>query len=102
MVMIEKSDVQRDPASLINRTAGFRAYLRLVSVDASHNRFRAYTLTWQPGLFGGGALRRSWGRIGSRERTKETYYDDRASAQPEIDRLLRRRLAHHYFVVDVH
>jgi predicted DNA-binding WGR domain protein len=100
--MIEKMNIHRDPASLTKRAAGFRANPRVVSVDASRNRFRTYSLTWQPGLFSGGALGCSWGRIEQQGRTKETYYDDRASAQPEIDRLLRRRLAHQYEVVDVH
>ena len=44
--------------------AGFRAYVRFESVDPAENRRRFYDLTWQPTLFGEGALVRTWGRQG--------------------------------------
>ena len=38
--------------------AGFAACLRLISVDSNRNRAHGYVLTWQPSLWGGGALER--------------------------------------------
>lgn len=81
-------------------TASFRAFARFVSIDPARNRFRYYSLSWQPTLWGGGAVMRTWGRIGTRGRTLETFYDDRTSAQKLIDQLVRRRLQHGYSVVD--
>ena len=70
--------------------------------DPARNRYRFYTLTWQPMLFGGGALLRSWGRIGTRGQILEALYPDRASAQPAVEQLLRRRLRRGYRVVEVY
>ena len=39
--------------------ANFEAYAHLVNVDLDKNRYRFYTPTWQPSLFGGLALVRS-------------------------------------------
>jgi predicted DNA-binding WGR domain protein len=80
--------------------ARFHAYARLISVDPERNRFRYYSLTWQPGLWGGGALVRCWGRIGMKGRSQETPYRDRSSAQGDVDQLVKRRLRHGYQVVD--
>jgi hypothetical protein len=62
--MQQTSRRDNDAAEAISR---FQAYARLVSVDPERNRFRYYSLTWQPGLWGGGALVRRWGRIGRRD-----------------------------------
>ena len=78
----------------------FRAYARFVSVDPAKNRFRFYTLTWQPSLWGEGALLRSWDRIGAKGRSLQTFYQDRESAQALVDQLVRRRLPRGYQVVD--
>lgn len=45
---------------------GFQQFARFVSLDPDENRQRFYTLTWQPLLWGGGALVRTWGRVGTR------------------------------------
>ena len=74
--------------------AGFRAYVRLESVNPAKNRHRFYDLTWRPTLFGEGALVRSWGRQGRPGTTRATFYSDRACALPEIRQVVRRRLAH--------
>ncbi len=42
--------------------ATFSAYVRFESSDPAENRRRFYDLTWQPTLFGDGALVRTWGR----------------------------------------
>jgi predicted DNA-binding WGR domain protein len=73
------------------------AYARFVSVDPATNRLRFYSLSWQPMLFGGGMLIRTWGSTG---RTLETVYEDRASAQAVVEQLVKRRLRRGYRVVD--
>jgi predicted DNA-binding WGR domain protein len=78
----------------------FKAYARFVSVDPSRNRFRFYSLSWQPGLWGGGALVRTWGRIGTKGRSTGVFYQDRTSAQPLVEQFVKRRLQHGYQLVD--
>ncbi len=78
---------------------GFAQFVRLLSLDPGRNRYRFYALTWQPCLWGGGALIRSWGRLGTPGRSLTAFYPDRASAEAAIRRLLRRRLRHGYRVV---
>ena len=79
--------------------SGFTSYLRLAHFDSAQQRQRFYVLVWQPGLFGGGALVRSWGLVGARGRTLMTRYLDRRAAQPVIERLVQRQLGHGYRVV---
>lgn len=80
--------------------AGFASHLRLAHLDQVHQRQRFYVLTWQPGLFGDGALLRSWGLAGARGRTIMTRYENRRTAQPVIERLVHRQLRHGYYVVE--
>ena len=78
---------------------GFAQFVRLLSLDPARNRYRFYSLTWQPCLWGGGALVRAWGRLGTPGRSLTRFYPDRPSAEAAIRRLLRRRLRHGYRVV---
>ena len=80
--------------------AGFNAYVRFENVDPAENRHRFYDLTWQPTLFGEGALVRTWGRQGQPGTSRATFYPDRDCAQAEVRQVLRRRLAHGYRVID--
>ena len=80
--------------------AGFRAYVRFENVDATENRHRFYDLTWQPTLFGEGALVRTWGRQGQAGTTRATFYPNRTCAAAEVRQVVRRRLAHGYHVID--
>ena len=80
--------------------AGFRAYVRFASVDPAENRRRCYDLTWQPTLFGDGALVRTWGRQGQPGTSRASFYPDRACADAEVRQVVRRRLAHGYRVID--
>ena len=80
--------------------ADFASHLWLAHLDQIHQRQRFYVLTWQPGLFGDGALLRSWGLAGARGRTIMTRYADRRAAQPVIERLVHRQLQHGYRVVE--
>lgn len=79
---------------------GFQQFARFVSLDPDENRQRFYTLTWQPLLWGGGALVRTWGRVGTRGLSKTAAFPDRASAQPLVERLIRRRLRRRYQLID--
>lgn len=80
----------------------FTRELRLVSVDDSRNRARFYVLQWQPTLWGGVALVRVWGRIGSAGRAQVLAYADTPQLDTAVARLVRRRLQHGYHVVDWH
>jgi predicted DNA-binding WGR domain protein len=78
---------------------GFCQYARFIRTDPSENRRRFYLVTWQPALFGGGMLVRTWGRIGATGANVAMPYPDRQSAQPAIERLIRRRLRRRYELV---
>lgn len=56
---------------------GGTGFLRLESVDATKNRFRFYTFTWQQTLWGEWAVCCSWGRIGSLGRSRIAYLGHR-------------------------
>ena len=73
--------------------------MRFESLDPAKNRARLYTITWQPALWGGGAIVRRWGRLGGQGRALTVFYPDRASAQESVERLIRRRLRRGYQVV---
>ena len=85
--------------AMTEELAGFRAYVRFESSDPAENRHRFYDLSWQPTLFGDGALVRTWGRQGQPGTTRATFYPDRACAASEVRQVVRRRLAHGYRVV---
>ena len=78
---------------------GSRAYVRFENVDPAENRHRFYDLTWQPTLFGDGALVRTWGRQGQPGTSRATFYADRTCAAAEVRRVVRRRLQHGYRVI---
>src|SRR5215218_3398996 len=77
----------------------FGRVARFVSVDPAQRRFRFYELRWQETLWGGVALVRAWGRLGTPGRARATEYPDRAAAQPDIERAVRRRLGRGYRLV---
>src|SRR5450756_561349 len=79
--------------------ANFEAYAHLVNVDPDKNRYRFYTLSWQPSLFGGLALVRSWGRIGTSGRSRAIFFADQEGAQKAVEEIMKRRMAHGYRVV---
>ena len=51
---------------VVEEVARCACRVRFVSLDPAKNRARFYTITWQPALWGGGALVRRWGRLGGR------------------------------------
>jgi predicted DNA-binding WGR domain protein len=79
---------------------GFRQFARFERIDQTQNRARFYLFAWQPTLFDGPALVWTWGRLGSSGVSRSVTFPDRASAQPTVERLLRRRLQHRYQLVD--
>jgi predicted DNA-binding WGR domain protein len=78
----------------------FAHYARFVSVDPAKNRFRSYELRWQPALWGGVLLVRTWGRLGARRQAAVSHHPDRASARPDVERAVRRRLRRGYRLVE--
>jgi predicted DNA-binding WGR domain protein len=78
----------------------FAHFARFVSVDPTKNRSRCYELRWQPALWGGVLLVRTWGRAGARRRAAVRAYPDRASAKPDVERAVRRRLRRGYRLVE--
>ena len=61
--------------------APFAHAARFVSVDPAEHRFRFYELRLQATLWGGVALVRAWGRLGTPGRWCASEYPDRAAAQ---------------------
>ncbi len=77
----------------------FTYYVRFVSCDPTKNRNRFYLLSWQPDLAGSMALVCTWGRIGTRGRSRVICYLGQANVQAAIARLIRRRLQRGYQVI---
>ena len=88
-----------DPIA-VEEVARCACRVRFVSLDPAKNRARFYTITWQPALWGGGAIVRRWGRLGGQGRALTTFYAVRVSAQEVVERLIRRRLRRGYQVVE--
>ncbi|MFG1428882.1 WGR domain-containing protein [Roseixanthobacter glucoisosaccharinicivorans] len=68
--------------------------LHLRRIDAARNMRRFYLLSIQPTLFGGAALVRNWGRIGTSGQTMMQTFDDSAKAGEafgKLERTKRRR-----------
>lgn len=83
----------------VDRVAHFKIYAHLVSVNPAQNRYRFYTLTWQPSLFEGGAIVRRWGRIGTEGQWQAFFFGTREEAQKTVEEILKRSLAHGYTAV---
>ncbi|HLZ21988.1 MAG TPA: WGR domain-containing protein [Ktedonobacterales bacterium] len=91
----------RHPAlSALPAVVRFQQYARFERRDPTENVQRFYTLTWQPLLWSGGSLVRTWGRVGTHGLSTTADFPDRASAQPLVERLIRRRLTRRYALVD--
>lgn len=76
----------------------FQTFLHLVSIDITANRWRWYTLIWQPTLWDEWALVVQWGRIGAVGSYRSTIFQNRAEATPAIRQTIRARLQHGYTV----
>ena len=76
-----------------------QVYARFVSTDSERTRQCVSELQWQPALWGGGALLRRWGRLGTRGVTGVTFYPHCQAAQADVTRVVRQRLQHGYTAV---
>jgi predicted DNA-binding WGR domain protein len=72
---------------------------RFVSVDPAKRYFRFSELRLQETLWGGVALVRAWGRLGTPGRWRASEYPDRAAVGPDVERAGRRRLGRGYRLV---
>lgn len=62
--------------------------ITLYRVDDSQNMHRFYHLRIEQTLFGGWALIREWGRIGSRKgQSREEWFDEPAPAETALQKL---------------
>ncbi|HZK67539.1 MAG TPA: WGR domain-containing protein [Chloroflexota bacterium] len=52
-----------------------------------------------PALFGGRAVVRRWGRIGTEGRWRALFFGTREEAQKAVEGILKRRVGHGYAVV---
>ena len=59
----------------------------LQRIAAEKNMARFYVVEVEPTLLEDWAVVRSWGRIGARGRSKESWFDDRLSAAASAERL---------------
>lgn len=59
----------------------------LVRIDASVNMWRFYEMTIQPDLFGGAALMRRWGRLGTAGAFRLDLFPDAGAATNALARL---------------
>jgi predicted DNA-binding WGR domain protein len=73
-------------------------FLRLVSVDPFRNRFRFYTFTCEPTLWGEWAIRCTWGRIGGMGRSRLAYLGHRGGVSEALQELLEHRRRRGYRV----
>src|SRR5215207_969211 len=89
-------------ADVVAAGVPFAHAARFVGVDPAKRRFRFYELRLQGTLWGGVALVRAWGRLGTPGRWAATEYPDRAAVGPEVARAVRRRLARGYRRVGAH
>jgi predicted DNA-binding WGR domain protein len=80
---------ERQPKDIpIEALAQFTGYIRF------------YLLSWQPDLDGSRVLVCTWGRIGTRGRSRVVFYPKQANAQDAITRIIKRRLQRGYQVTE--
>jgi predicted DNA-binding WGR domain protein len=61
----------------------------LIRIDPARNAYRYYRLALWPDLFGGIALVREWGRLGSPGRLRLDLHPDEDAARRALERLVR-------------
>lgn len=74
----------------------FPTSARLHRISPAKNEWRYYAMSIQPDLFGGAALVRRWGRIGTRGRVQLDLHVDEGAAANALAALLRLRLRRGY------
>lgn len=68
----------------------------LARIDVATNCWRFYRLSLQEDLFGGTALIRHWGRIGTGGQLRVALYRDRGAAQGALEALLGQKVKRGY------
>lgn len=74
----------------------FPEVVELVHIDPLRNCWRFYRLALQPDLFGGAALIRHWGRIGTPGVRRLDLYADPGAALNALAELVRVKRRHGY------
>jgi predicted DNA-binding WGR domain protein len=65
--------------------------MNLHRIDPARNMRRFYQLDVQPGLFGGFAVMKEWGRIGGRGRMMDEWHMTEAEAVAALQRQAERK-----------
>jgi predicted DNA-binding WGR domain protein len=80
-----------------------RSFSNLVlhRIDTACNMARFYAMSIEPTPFGGEALVRNWGRIGTRGRYRMDLFEDEAAAERAMARLARIKCGRGYVPVHV-
>lgn len=73
--------------------------VQLVNIDLAKNKKRYYYLALTTSLFNI-VLVRAWGRIGSRSRVKEDWFDEMNDALVHANRIFRQKCSRGYIEVD--
>ncbi|MBY4639733.1 WGR domain-containing protein [Gluconacetobacter entanii] len=76
----------------------FPLSVQLRRIQPSFNEWRYYGLSVQPDLFGGAALVRNWGRIGTAGTQRVDLYPDEGTAVNALTAMIRYRLKRGYIV----
>lgn len=74
----------------------FSPSLLLKRIEPTRNMARFYLLSVEPSLLAGSVLIRSWGRIGTKGRTRIMLFEDRDGARCALDRLAAAKLRRGY------
>jgi len=74
--------------------------VHLTRIDPAKNMRRFYRLDMQPDLFGGVALVRAWGRIGSAGQVRSYVYPDPAAACVALEKQQRVKMRRGYLPLD--
>ncbi|WP_025828785.1 WGR domain-containing protein [Acetobacter okinawensis] len=69
---------------------------RVTRIDAARNTWRFYEMSVQHDLFGGAALIRRWGRIGTAGRLRLDLHTNEGAAANALACLLRRKIKRGY------
>lgn len=68
----------------------------IYKINTCKNMRRFYSMIILPDLFGGHALHRNWGRIGTRGRTRIDYYSHQTEAESALELLVLKKLNRGY------
>ncbi len=71
-------------------------YILLKRLDPGRNMARFYALSVEPTLLGGYAVQRTWGRIGTRGRSRLELFEEAASAVACKQMLTARKIRRGY------